>query len=257
VGFSPPAAGGDNFTTADHLGKLVIIYPKTYNPAASTSKGITEAADADVVVCDSYGPDGQPLVFREARVFGNLARSVRMLTEQDGSPKKYLGRIGQGPNTKGTPPWILIDSSENPADLAMAGPVAQAFEQGQFAAPAPNPMAPPAAPATPAPGSGYGAPQQQWQPPQPAATQQWQQPPATSPPPQQQQWQQPQAPAAQWNAPAAAPPSATPAAPSPAPAASTPTVAYDPALAQFLQSRGITPPPDEATARAIAASLPQ
>jgi hypothetical protein len=244
VGFSPPAAGGDNFTTAEHLGRLVIIYPKTYNPAASTTKGVTEAADADVVVCDAFDASGQPLVFREARLFGNLARSVRVLTEQDGSQKKYLGRIGQGPNTKGTPPWILIDSSENPADLAAAGPVAQAFEAGQFAAPTPNPMAPPAAAATPAPGYASAAPPQQWQQPQAAAPgAAW-----NAPAPQ-------QAPPQQWQAPAPSSPPPTP--PPAAAAAPTANPPYDPALAQFLQSRGINPPPDEATALAIAQSLPQ
>ncbi|WP_432112760.1 hypothetical protein [Streptomyces sp. S1] len=239
MSFSQPAAGGDSFTPADHQGHLLLIYPKAYNPAEDTSKGLTQAADVDIVIVDKLGPTGQPLVFKDARVFGNLARSVRVLTEADGSPKKYLGRLGQGPNTKGTPPWILLNWTE--ADVAAATPVAAAFEAGQFSAPA-NPMA--AAPPAP--------PQQQWQ----------QSPPSGAPasPPAQQQWQQPPVGAPQgYPAPA---PQATGAAPqqqwTPPPAAPTPpsapaASAVDPQLGAFLAQRGVTQPmPDMATAVSVA-----
>lgn len=233
MSFSQPAAGGDNFTPAEHKGHLLLLYPKAYNPQENTTKGITEAADVDVVVVDKLGPNGQPLVFKDARVFGNLARSVRVLLEADGSPKKYLGRLDQGPNTKGTPPWILQNWTD--ADVAMATPVATAFEAGQFT-PAVNPMStPPAPPAAPAP-----APPQQWQ--AGAAGHS----PATAPPtaPAAPQWQPP--------APAAAPSTPTPPAPTAAPA-------IDPNLVAFLASKGVTVPPgmDQATAEAIARSFPQ
>lgn len=223
MSFSQPAAGGDNFTAADHNGHLLLIYPKHYNPDEPTTKGNTQAADVDVIVVDKLGPNGQPLVFKDARIFGNLARSVR--NDLGG---KVLGRLGQGPNTKGTPPWILQNYTD--ADVAMATPVAAAFEAGQFAQPtAPNPMAQ---------GAPYGAAPQT---PPAAAPQQWQQAPAA-------------APAQQWQAPA---PTGQPAAPAAAPAPAG--GAADPALLAHLAQYGINLPPTtpQAQAEAIAATLPQ
>lgn len=217
MSFSQPAGGGDSFTPAEHFGNLVLIYPKSYNPEETTTKGVTKSADADVVVIDKLGPDGQPLAFRDVRLFGNLAYNVRFLTEPNGSPRKYLGRIGQGENTRGTPPWILIKWTD--ADVAMATPVAAAFEAGQFAVATPNPMQPPA-PATPAT-APTTAPA--WAPPvQAAATPT----PAAAPP-------------AQWTPP-------PPVAP-----------AIDPNLVAFLASKGVTVQPgmDQATCEAIARSF--
>jgi hypothetical protein len=259
VSFSQPAAGGDNFTAADHNGHLLLIYPKLYKPEEQTKNGVSQAADVDIVVVDKPGPDGAPLVFRDARIFGNLARSVR--NDVGG---KVLGRLGQGPNTKGTPPWILINFSDQ--DVATATPVAAAFEAGQFGQPAQNPMAqtppqqqqwqatPPATTAGAAPAQWQGQPSAPATPPGAAPQQQWQaqQPPAGA-------YQAPQPPAPAPNGAAWAPSTAPAAAPAPPPAAAAASApaapAYDPALAAFLQSKGVTPPPDEATARAIAASF--
>jgi hypothetical protein len=227
VTFSQPSAGGDKFEPKDHFGNLLLVYPKSYNPAEQTSNGVTPAADVDIIVVDKPGPDGRPLFINDARFFGNLAKSVR---NDVGS--QVLGRLGQGPNTRGTPPWILTNFTD--ADAAAAGPVHAAYQAGQFK-PAENPMAP-AAPGPAAPA--------QWQAPaapgaaQPAPQQQWQQPPAAAPAPAQQQWQAP--------APSSTPPTAPPA------AAAAPTV--DPNLVAFLASKGVTVQPgmDQATCEAIA-----
>jgi hypothetical protein len=230
VTFSQPAAGGDTFEPRTHFGKLLLIYPKSYDPAMKTSNGDSAAADADIIVVDSPGPDGQPLFFSNARLFGNLAKSVR--NDLGG---QVLGRLGQGPNTRGTPPWILTNFTDQ--DAAAAGPLHAAYQAGQFK-PTANPMsqqqgAPAASPAAP---------------PTPAATQPAWNPQATpAAPPAQQQWQQS----------AAAPaPTGQPAAPAPAQA---PAGGVDPNLVAFLASKGVTVPPgmDQATAEAIARSFPQ
>lgn len=213
--FSQPAAGGDTFTPADHFGKLLLIFPKSYDPAMKTSNGDSAAADVDLIVVDSPDPaTGKPLFFSGARLFGNLAKSVR--NDLGG---QVLGRLGQGPNTRGTPPWILTNFTD--ADAAMATPLLGQYQQGLFKPPAnPNPMA--AAPS-------------------PAAPQTWA-PPATVAPP---------APAGQWQPPVAAP--TAPAAPVAAPAAS----AVDPNLVAFLASKGVQVQPgmDQATCEAIARSF--
>lgn len=236
----PSSAGGDTFNAADHNGHLLLVYPKSYQDEVQTKNGLSSAAEVDIVVVDKPGPDGKPLFFHNARLFGNLARSVR--NDLGG---QVLGRLGQGPNTRGTPPWILTNFTDQ--DAAMAGTAHAQYQQGLFK-PTENPMQQPAPAAAPA---------QQWTPPptQQAvpAQQQWQQaPPAVAPAPQQQQWQQQPAPAP-YGAPA---PAGPPAAPAPAP---EPAGGVDPALVQFLAGHGITLPPgaNQQQAEAIANSLPR
>lgn len=251
MSFSKAASGGDQFQPSEYynyqtgFGHLLLIYPKAYDPAMRTkaSENPSSAADCDIVVVDKPGPDGAPLVFREARLFGNLARSVRHLTEPDGTPKKYLGRIGQGEKQVGkNPPWILLDWTDQ--DLALAQPVAHAFEAGQFGQSVQNPMqqqAPAAPPMQqqwqqrpPSPQTYQQQPPvQQYQAQPPVQQQQFQQTPPSGPPPGQQQWQAPATPQAQWNANAAP---AQSAAPAPAQTGASP---IDPNVVAFLSQRGI------------------
>lgn len=234
----PASAGGDNFDIKEHIGHLAIIYPKNFDPAVKTkaSNDPTAMADCDIILVDKYGPDGKPLAFHDARIFGNLARSVR--NDVGG---QVLGRLGQGEPSPGrTAPWILTNFSDQ--DAAMADPIDQAYRQGHFA-PTPNPMQ--------APAQQYGAPPvsaptppPQWQPQAPAPQQAWAgavAPPSPTP--------APTAPTPQWQPPQQAAP--------PASAVAAPAV-IDPGLIAFLASRGINGPfPDQATAEAIAATLPQ
>lgn len=154
---------------------------------------------------------------------------------------QVLGRLGQGPNTRGTPPWILTNFTDQ--DAAMATPVHTAYQQGQFRAteqPTAGGQQTYQAPTQQANGAA-SAPQQSWN---PAAQ------PVVAPAPPQQNYQQQPAPA-----PYAAPaPAGPPAAPAPAPA---PAGGVDPNLVAFLASKGVTVPPgmDQATAEAIARSF--
>lgn len=234
--FSQPSSpgGGDTFTPGEHMGALLLVYPKNFVDGANTKHGATAQADVDVIVVDRPGPNGQPQSFIGARFFGNLAKSVR--NDLGG---QVLGRLGQGPNTQGSPPWILTDYT--PQDAMAAGAVHAQYQQGLFK-PTPQPSQQQAAGSPP---PAYGnPPAQQWQappqqPPAAPAQQQWQQPPAAP----QQQYQAP--------APTPAPPVATP----PAAAASP----VDPALVQFLAGHGITLPPGATHQQAldVAANLPQ
>jgi hypothetical protein len=251
VTFSQPSAGGDQFDAKDYNGRLLIVYPKSFAAETPTAHGISPSADCDIVVVDAVDPaTGAPKYFQNARLFGNLAKSVsRDLGGQ------VLGRLGQVPTQRGNPAWVLQNFTEQ--DAAMATPADAAYKAGQFKqADNPQQQAP--------------APQQQWQgAPQQAAPaapqqyaappqQQYQQPPAAAPAPQQYQqapqpqYGAPQSPPAQYGAPAAtAAPQAAPGAPAGAPA--------DPALVARINSFGIPTNPgitqDEALA--INATLPQ
>lgn len=250
--FAQPSSpsGGDNFNANDHKGSLLIVYPKQFLQGIVTTKGLSDAADVDIIIVDKRDETGKPLSFHGARLFGNLARSVR-----NDIGGQVLGRLNQITSANGNTPWILENFTDQ--DQAAADPIDTAYRQGHFA-PTQNPMQQQAAPpASAPPQQAYGAPAatqygnpptQQWQaPPAPAApapapaaapAPQWSPGPATAP-----------APTQQWSAPPQAAPPAAPTAPA---------AVIDPGLLAFLASRGINGPfPDQATAEAIAASLPQ
>ncbi|HVX91144.1 MAG TPA: hypothetical protein VHC20_06000 [Candidatus Paceibacterota bacterium] len=175
--FAQPSAGGEKFEPKDFGGALLLIYPKSYNPNETTTFGPSTSADVDIVVVDRQDPQnpGQPVIKRNARLFGNLANSVR-----DSIGSVVLGRLGQVPTNKGNPAWVLQSHSDQ--EEAQAAPVHAAWQAGQFAAQVQQPQAPQQHTA-----NGAYAPQVQGTPP----PQQWgnpgfppaqQQPPAQQPP---------------------------------------------------------------------------
>jgi hypothetical protein len=245
VTFSQPSAGGDQFDAKDYNGRLLIVYPKSFAAETPTAHGISPSADCDIVVVDWVDPaTGQPKYFQNARLFGNLAKSVsRDLGGQ------VLGRLGQVPTQRGNPAWVLQNFTDQ--DAALATPADAAYKAGQFKQPD-NPMQAPAQPAA-------------------APAQQWQGAPAAAPAAPQQQWQAPpqQAPAQQqWNpAPQAAPaaaPQAQPTAPpqqqwQAPPQQAAPASAVTPEMLQKLAQFGINPPPGTPDAQILAVydTLPQ
>jgi hypothetical protein len=157
--FAQPSAGGEKFEPKDFGGALLMIYPKSYNPNETTTFGPSTSADCDIVVVDRQDPNapGSPVIKRNARLFGNLANSVR-----DSIGSQVLGRLGQVPTNKGNPAWVLQSYSD--ADAALAVPVHTAWVAGQFQPPA-NHQAAPAQQQPPAQWQGQPqapAPQQQW-----------------------------------------------------------------------------------------------
>jgi hypothetical protein len=185
--FAQPSAGGEKFEPKDFGGALLLIYPKSYNPNENSTVGPSTSADCDIVVVDRQDPQtGQPVVKRNARLFGNLANSVR-----DSIGRVVLGRLGQVPTNKGNPAWVLQSFEPGGPDEQMAAPVDAAWKAGQFAAQVQQPQAPAQAPQ-----------QYQQQPP----AQQWQAgPPAQQAPAQGAAWGNPGFPPAQQQA---APPQA-------------------------------------------------
>lgn len=210
--FAQPSAGGEKFEPKDFGGALLLIYPKSYNPNEQTQFGPSTSADCDVVVVDRQDPTtGQPVIKRNARLFGNLANSVR-----DSIGSQVLGRLGQVPTNKGNPAWVLQNYTD--ADAAAAAPVHTAYTAGQFQPPA-NVQAQQGPPPGHDPWAGVNAA------PAPPQQQAWGQQPPAAPAPAQQQWGAPPGPPAGTAGPQAAPG---------APAAAQP----DPTVA-FLISKGL------------------
>lgn len=231
----PGASNGDQFDAKEFLGALLLIYPKAYDPSVPTVHGPSSAADVDVIVVDRQDPTtGQPVIKRNAKLFGNLANSVR-----DSVGKQVLGRLGQTPTNKGNPAWVLNSFTE--ADAAAAAPVHTAWVAGQFQPPAQAQSA-----------VQQPTPQGQWANPGFPPAQQNQAPPGpdpwagvnAAPAPQHQQWGAVPA--------ATAAPVAGPGAP-----AAAPNDASDPLVA-FLLSKGLAPQQvaamDVPTRQAIAAT---
>jgi hypothetical protein len=221
VSYAQPAQQGDkvDFKNRGHefLGKLFLIFPDRVMTDVETSQGAKDrVVVADVVIIDLIDPQtGQPEVYTESWIFPTVL--VNQTAPEIGG--KVLGRLTQGANTKGSPPWMLTDYT--PQDAALA-------EQYEASHPRNAPAQP----------SGNG---QQWQAPPPAAPAQngWNAPaPAPVAPP--------AAPAQQgWQPPAAAP------------VAPPVGAELDPNLKVFLEQRGVkTEGLNEATAKQIAASFP-
>lgn len=236
---------GDQFDPSEYGGCLLLIYPVEYHAAIPTKfskpgEPDPAAVDCHIVVLDRVDPQTHaPVVKYGARIFGRAM--VPQLKGGVGG-NAILGRLGQGQNTKGNPPWILMDFSEQDAALARQ-------YTAQFPDPRKTPVAPPTSPVSAPSGTGgwgNAAPNIQGVPVPQAA--QWQAPVESQGPPPQWATQYPQVPA---QAAPAAPPQqwGTPTAPT-APAPATAAVAssgHDPQLAAFLASKGVNVallPPD-------------
>jgi hypothetical protein len=241
--FQQPGVGGDKFTAAEHNGCLLLFFPTEFRTQIPTSNGTTDAVATKIVNLNT----GQ--VLHDALVFGSALIPQLKGAVPDGM---VLGRLGQGQNTKGNPPWILAPHSEQ--DVAVAEQWLAANPRNQFQ----NAAAPPTPPASPAPATGGWGQQAPAPAPQPQATGGWGQAPAAAP----------QAPAqGGWGAPAPAAPSApaapaqtqfpgqwpAQAAPTPPPAPAGPAPDVHPGLVEALRKKGV--PPEQLTSMAQAEQI--
>lgn len=158
--FQQPGIGGDKFTAAEHNGSLLLFFPTEFCTQIPTVNGVSDAVVTRVVNLNT----GQ--VLDDAMIFGSVLIPQLKGAVPDGM---VLGRLGQGQNTKGNPPWILQPHSEQDVAVAEAWLAANPrnkFGQPQTQAAPPTPAAPApawgqkppaAAPAAPATG-GWGSP---------------------------------------------------------------------------------------------------
>lgn len=106
---------GDKFEAEQYDGALLLFYPTDYHSSIPTQHGDTAVVDTHIVALDRPDLTGQPVVLRDARIFGRAL--VPQLKGAVGG-KPVLGRLGRGQNTKGNPPWILKDFSDADAQAA-------------------------------------------------------------------------------------------------------------------------------------------
>lgn len=159
--FQQPAISNpdDKFVAAEHNGQLLLFFPTQLQQAIATAHGTADAVNTKVVNLDTGRVLDNALIFATALVT-QLKNAV-----PDGM---VLGRLGQGQNTKGNPPWLL--SPHTDADVATAEAYLAANPRNQFGQPQTQ-QAPPTPPAatpawggpaptvSPAPATGgWGAP---------------------------------------------------------------------------------------------------
>lgn len=110
--FSQPSAPSNGIRWADHLGKLVLVEPESYETGIKTVHGDKDAIKGRVSVLS--GP-AEAEVYDDALIFGGVL--VSQLKNRMG--EKVLGRLAQGDAKPGqNPPWKLNEASEE--DIAKA-----------------------------------------------------------------------------------------------------------------------------------------
>lgn len=109
---APPTNSGFKLNTLDNKGDLFVI--TALGTGETTSEyGPAEYVEAHVIHVDEDDPKDSELHER-AWIFGNLANSLK--TSVGGGP--VLGRLDQGVNKKGNPPWILVAVEDAEAKAA-------------------------------------------------------------------------------------------------------------------------------------------
>jgi hypothetical protein len=108
---APTQGGGDSVKVADLAGKLLIITPIEHKKEITTVHGVTDAIEVNLVDLDGDETHNNILFFNVA-----LKNALK-----DKIGQRVLARIGQGTAKAGkSAPWVLIDATGNPDDLAKA-----------------------------------------------------------------------------------------------------------------------------------------
>jgi hypothetical protein len=108
---APTQGGGDSVKVADLAGKLLIITPIEHKKEITTVHGVTDAIEVNIVDLDGDETHNNILFF-------NIALKNAL---KDKIGQRVLARIGQGTAKAGkSAPWVLIDATGNPDDLAKA-----------------------------------------------------------------------------------------------------------------------------------------
>lgn len=114
--FSNPAAGG-RFSAESNNGKLLLITPTSYKEGISTTFGVKDAVEANIVIVDEVNA-GNSEEIDGALLFGGVL--IGQTKPQIGKGL-VLGRLGQGTAKPGQkPPWTLTDPTEADKDKARA-----------------------------------------------------------------------------------------------------------------------------------------
>lgn len=109
--FTAPASSEASVKPADLQGHLLIISPVEFKTGITTSLGEADAIEVNIVDLDTNEVHNSVLFFNVA-----LKSSLK-----PNIGKQVLARIGQGVAKPGkSAPWILVNATENPADVEKA-----------------------------------------------------------------------------------------------------------------------------------------
>ena len=111
IAFDAPASGGNVLKPADIEGHLLIVEPLEFRKDMPTSMGESDAIACtvhDVTTSETH----EDILWFSRVLVGSLKNRIG---------GKVLGRMGKGNAKPGqTAPWILIDASGDPDDVAAA-----------------------------------------------------------------------------------------------------------------------------------------
>jgi hypothetical protein len=126
--FAELNTGGDTPKVADLANQLLIITPVEYKTGIQTVHGEADAVEVNIVNLDKNQEHTGILFFNVA-----LKNALKNKIGQ-----KVLARIGQGTAKPGkSAPWILVDATASPADLAKANAYIGTAQATPTAAPKP------------------------------------------------------------------------------------------------------------------------
>lgn len=134
--FDPPGTA-DKIEWADLNGRLLLIKPKAMlHDVPTKDYGPKDAVEVDLHVLDGPAtPTAYPgQVYHDGRVFPMVL--IGQLKGGIGSGRFSLGRLEQGPATKGKPPWRLADPTEADKDLARRYLASDKYKQNERSIPA-------------------------------------------------------------------------------------------------------------------------
>ena len=102
---------GDKIALKEHIGNLLLIGVTEVVKDVVSDYGTSDAIRANVAILDG---DNKGKTYDDTLLFSKSLQS--QLKNHIGS--RVLGRLGQGENKKGNPPWIL--SAPTPDDITVA-----------------------------------------------------------------------------------------------------------------------------------------
>jgi hypothetical protein len=109
--FTAPSTSNESVKVADLAGQLLIITPVEYKTGIQTVHGEADAIEVNIVNLDTNKTHDSVLFF-------NVALKSALKSKIN---EKVLARIGQGSAKPGkSAPWILIDATNSPVDVAKA-----------------------------------------------------------------------------------------------------------------------------------------
>lgn len=109
---APDTNQSDSVKVADLAGQLLIIEPIDYKTEIQTVHGVTDAVAVNIINLDANNNRHDNVLFFNVALKNALRNKIG---------QKVLARIGQGTAKPGkSAPWILMDATGTPADIARA-----------------------------------------------------------------------------------------------------------------------------------------